>query len=130
MDMYSFLYHRVMPISSEEMRLRDIAIGLQAELTESNYQRQAELTESNYQRQKVELTNAELRSEIQDLSDRIRLGEVAQEALQKASQQATEKLLRVIAERDVEITAIRQSHTWKIGSLVLAPVRWIKRSKR
>ena len=119
MDMYSFLYHRVMPISSEEMHLRDIAIGLQAELTESNYQRQ-----------KVELTNAELRSEIQDLNDRILLGEVAQEALQKASQQATEKLLRVIAERDVEITAIRQSHTWKIGSLVLAPVRWIKRSKR
>ena len=88
------------------------------------------MTESNYHRQKVEFTNAELRSKTQDLNDRIRLGEVAQKALQKASQQATKKLLRVIVERDVEITAIRQSHTWKIGSLVLAPVRWIKRSKR
>ena len=103
--------------TSEEMRLRDIAIGLQAELNEAVYQRE-----------KVELLNAELHNEILDLRDRLRLEEVAQEALQKASQQATEKLLRVIAERDVEITAIRQSHTWKIGSLVLAPLRWIKRS--
>jgi peptide subunit release factor 1 (eRF1) len=103
----------------EEMRLRDIAIGLQAELNEAVYQRE-----------KVELLNAELHNKILDLRDRLRLEEVAQEALLKASQQATEKLLRVIAERDVEITAIRQSHTWKIGSLVLAPVRWIKRRKR
>jgi hypothetical protein len=103
----------------EEMRLRDIAIGLQAELNEAVYQRE-----------KVELLNAELHNKILDLRDRLRLEEVAQEALLKASQQATEKLLRVIAERDVEITAIRQSHTWKIGSLVLAPVRWIRRRKR
>ena len=40
------------------------------------------------------------------------------------------KLRHVIVMRDSEITAIRQSHTWKIGSLVLAPLRWIKRSKR
>ena len=83
-----------MPNTTEEMRLRDIAIGLQAELNEAVYQRE-----------KVELTNAELRLEQQKLRD-------------------------VISMRDVEITAIRQSHTWKIGSLVLAPVRWIKRSKR
>ena len=101
--------------TSEEMRLRDIAIGLQAELNEAVYQRE-----------KVELLNAELHNEIQGLRDRLRLEEVAQEA----SQQATEKLLRVIAERDVEITAIRQSRTWRIGSLVLAPVRWIKRRRR
>jgi hypothetical protein len=101
--------------TSEEMRLRDIAIGFQAELNEAVYQRE-----------KIELLSAELHNEIQGLRDRLRLEEVAQEA----SQQATEKLLRVIAERDVEITAIRQSHTWKIGSLVLAPVRWIKRRTR
>jgi hypothetical protein len=122
--------------TSEEMRLRDIAIGFQAELNEAVYQRE-----------KVELLNAELHNEIQGLRDRLRLEEVAQEELhneiqglrdrlrleevaQEASQQATEKLLRVIAERDVEITAIRQSHTWKIGSLVLAPVSWIKRRTR
>ena len=83
-----------MPNTAEEMRLRDIAIGLQAELNEAVYQRE-----------KIELINAELRLEQQKLRD-------------------------VISMRDVEITAIRQSHTWKIGSLVLAPVRWIKRSKR
>ena len=97
-----------MPITSEEMRLRDVAIGLKAELTEAIYQRE-----------KYELANAELRNEIQDLNDRLRL-----------ELQVTEKLLRITAARDSEITAIRQSHTWKIGSLVLAPLRWIKRSKR
>jgi hypothetical protein len=101
------------------MRLRDVAIGLKAELTEAVYQRE-----------KVELANAELRNEIQDLNDRLRLAEVAREALEKASQQATKKLLRIIAMRDAEITAIHQSHTWKIGFFVMAPLRWIKRSKR
>ena len=32
--------------------------------------------------------------------------------------------------RDAEITAIHQSHTWRIGFFVMAPLRWIKRSKR
>ena len=108
-----------MPITSEEMRLRDVAIGLKAELTEAVYQRE-----------KYELANAELRNEIQDLNDRLRLAEVARDALEKASQQASEKLLRIIAKRDAEITAIHQSHTWRIGFFVMAPLRWIKRSKR
>ena len=101
------------------MRLRDVAIGLKAELTEAIYQRE-----------KYELVNAGLCNEIQDLNDRIRLAEVAHDALEKASQQATDKLLRIIAMRDAEITAIHQSHTWKIGFFVMAPLRWIKRSKR
>jgi len=104
-----------MPTSPEEMRLRDVAIGLQAELTEVNYQLE-----------KVELANSELRIEIQDLSDRLRMAEMAQ----LASQQLTEKLLRDVSVRDAEISAIRQSRTWRIGSLVLAPVRWVKVSKR
>ena len=108
-----------MPITSEEMRLRDVAIGLKAELTEAVYQRE-----------KYELVNTELRNEIQNLNDRIRLGNVAHEALEKASLQASEKLLRIIAMRDAEITAIHQSHTWRIGFFVMAPLRWIKRSKR
>ena len=122
-----------MPITSEEMRLRDVAIGLKAELTEAVYQRE-----------KYELANAELRNEIQDLNDRLRLREneiqdlnsrlrlagVAHEALEKASLEASEKLLRIIAMRDAEITAIHQSHTWRIGFFVMAPLRWIKRSKR
>lgn len=108
-----------MSITSEEMRLRDVAIGLKAELTEAIYQRE-----------KYELANAELRNEIQDLNDRLRLAEVARDALEKASQQATQKLLRIIAMRDTEITAIHQSHTWRIGFFVMAPLRWIKRSKR
>jgi len=108
-----------MPTTPEEMRLRDIAIGSRAEIVEANYQRE-----------KVELANAELRNEIQDLNDRLRMEQLAQEAAQKASQQATEKLLRIIAMRDAEITAIHQSHTWKIGFFVMAPLRWIKRSKR
>jgi hypothetical protein len=104
-----------MSASPEEMHLRDIAIGLQAEITEAYYQRE-----------KVELANAELRNEIQDLSDQLRMAKMAQ----RASQQLTEKLLHDISVRDAEITAIRQSRTWRIGSLVLAPVRWVKRSKR
>ena len=103
----------------EEMRLRDVAIGLKAELTEAIYQRE-----------KYELANAELRNDIQDLNDRLRLAEVAHEALEKASLQASEKLHRIIAMRDAEITAIHQSHTWRIGFFVMAPLRWIKRSKR
>ena len=83
-----------MPNSSEEMHLRDTAIGLQAELNENIFQRE-----------KFERVNAELRLEQTRLQD-------------------------VITMRDVEITAIRQSHTWKIGSLVLAPVGWIRRRKR
>lgn len=108
-----------MPITPEEMRLRDAAIGSQAEIVEANYQRE-----------KVELANAELRNEIQDLNDRLRIEQLAQEAAQKASQQASEKLLRIIAMRDAEITAIHQSHTWRIGFFMMAPLRWIKRSKR
>jgi hypothetical protein len=104
-----------MPTSPEEMRLRDIAIGLQAELTEANYQRE-----------KVELANAGMRNEIQDLGDRLRMAEAAH----RASQQLTEKLLHDVSLQVAEITAIRQSRTWRIGSLVLAPVRWTKRSKR
>ena len=119
-----------MSITPEEMRLRDVAIGSRAEIVEANYQRE-----------KVELANAELRNEIQDLNDRLRMEQLAQEAaqkasqqaqeaLQKVSQQAAEKLLRVIAMRDAEIIAIHQSHTWRIGFFVMAPLRWIKRSKR
>jgi hypothetical protein len=80
-----------MPTSPEEMRLRDVAIGLQVELTQANYQRE-----------KVEFENAELRNQIQDIDNRLR----------------------------AEINAIRQSRTWRIGSLVLAPVHWMKRCKR
>ena len=130
-----------MATTPEEMRLRDNAIGSRAEIVEANYQRE-----------KAELTSAELRNEIQDLNDRLRMEQLAQEAAQKASQQAeeaaqkasqqaqealqeasqqtTEKLLRIIAMRDAEITAIHQSHTWRIGFFVMAPLRWIKRSKR
>jgi len=104
-----------MPTSPEEMRLRDVAIGLQAELTEANYQLQ-----------KVELANSELRKELQDLDDRLRMAETAH----RASQQLSQKLLHDVSARDTEITTIRQSRTWRIGSLVLAPVHWVKRSKR
>ena len=83
-----------MATTPEEMRLRDVAIGLKTELTEALYQRG-----------KADLVIAELHLEQM-------------------------KLLQVIVARDAEITAVRQSHTWKLGSLVLAPLRWIKRSKR
>jgi len=129
-----------MATTPEEMRLRDVAIGSRAEIVEANYQREKvelanaelrnEIVEANYQREKAELTSAELRSEIQDLNNRHRIEQLAQEALRDASQQAIEKLMRVIAMRDAEITAIHQSHTWRIGFFVMAPLRWIKRSKR
>jgi len=104
-----------MPISPEEMRLSDIAIGLQAELTEANFQRE-----------KVQLANMELHNEVQDLSDRLRMAEKASET----SLQLMEKLLHDISLRNTEISVIHNSSTWRIGSLVLAPVRWVKRSKR
>ena len=103
-----------MSISPEEMRLRDVAIGLRSELIEANHQRE-----------KTELLNAQLRNEIQDLNDRLRMVENAL----KASQQLAEKVLHDISQRDAEIVAIRKSRTWRIGSLVLAPVRWMKRRK-
>ena len=103
-----------MSISPEEMRLRDVAIGLRAELVEANHQRE-----------KTELLNAHLRNEVQDLNDRLRMVENAL----KASQQLAEKVLHDISQRDAEIVAIRKSRTWRIDSLVLAPVRWVKRSK-
>ena len=94
-----------MVLNAEEMRLRDIAIGSKTELAEALYQRK-----------KADLVIAELRNEIHDLEDRHRAEQM--------------KLLQVVAMRDAEITAIRQSRTWRIGSLVLAPLRWVKRSKR
>jgi hypothetical protein len=103
-----------MSISPEEMRLRDVAIGLRAELVEANYRRE-----------KTELLNAQLLNEIQDLNDRLRM---ADNAL-RASQQLAEKFIHDISLRDAEISAIHNSRTWRIGSLVLAPVRWVKRSK-
>ena len=103
-----------MPASPEEMRLVDIAIGLQAKLTEANFQRE-----------KVQLANMELHNELQDLSDRLRMAEKASET----SIQLMEKLLQDISLRNTEISTIHNSHTWRIGSLVLAPVRWVKRSK-
>jgi len=93
----------------------DIAFGLQAELAEANHQRE-----------KIELANSALRNEIQDLSDRLRMAEKASET----SLQLMEKLLHDISLRNTEISVIHNSNTWRIGSLVLAPVRWIKRSKR
>ena len=104
-----------MSTSPEEMRLRDVAIGLRAELAETNHQRE-----------KTEFAKAEMRNEIQDLTDRLRMAETAH----RASQQLTEKLAHDVSVQVAEITAIRQSRTWRIGSLVLAPVRWMKRSKR
>ena len=103
-----------MSTSPEEMRLRDVAIGLRAELVEANHQRE-----------KTELLNAQLLNEIQDLNDRLRM---ADNAL-RASQQLAEKVLHDISLRDAEIVAVRNSRTWRIGSLVLTPVRWVKRSK-
>lgn len=103
-----------MSITPEELRLRDVAIGLRAELVEANHQRE-----------KTELLNAQLLNEIQDLNDRLRM---ADNAL-RASQQLAEKVLHDISLRDAEVVAIRNSRTWRIGSLVLAPVRWVKRSK-
>jgi septal ring factor EnvC (AmiA/AmiB activator) len=103
-----------MPTNPEEMRLRDVAIGLRAELVEANHRRE-----------KTELLNAQLRNEIQDLNDGLRMAEKAL----RASQQLAEKVLHNISLRDAEIAAIRKSSTWRIGSLVLAPVHWVKRSK-
>ena len=103
-----------MSISPEEMRLRDVAIGLRAELVEANHQRE-----------KTEILNAQLLNEIQDLNDRLRISDNAL----RASQQLAEKVLHDISQRDAEIAAIRNSRTWRIGSLLLAPVRWVKRSK-
>ena len=100
--------------SRSEMRLRDVAIGLRAELVEANYQRA-----------KLESANAELLKETQGLNDRLRMAEKASET----SLQLMEKLLLDISLRNTEITAIRKSRTWRIGSSVLAPVRWVKRSK-
>ena len=106
-------YHWHMDIQSRFV-LNDIAIGLQAELDEANYQRA-----------KMESANAELLKETQVLNDRLRMAEKASET----SLQLMEKLLQDISQRNTEIAAIHKSRTWRIGSSVLAPVRWVKRNK-
>ena len=103
-----------MSVTPQEMRLRDVAIGLQAELDEANYHRE-----------KLELSNAKLHQEIQDLTSRLLMAEVAH----KASQQLTENLLCEVGLRNDEIIAIRQSYTWRVGTFVLTPIRWAKRRK-
>ena len=104
-----------MSYNSEEMRLRDIAIGLRAEIDELNFRQE-----------KAALKISHLQIQIQDLSNHQRTTEIAL----KASQQFSEKLQQDILARDAEIVAIRKSRTWLIGSFVLAPTRWMKRSKR
>jgi hypothetical protein len=52
------------------------------------------------------------------------------EKASETSLQLMEKLLQDISLRNTEISAIHKSRTWRIGTLVLAPVRWMKRSKR
>ena len=94
--------------------LQDTIVGLRAELNEANYQRV-----------KMESANAELLKETQVLNDRLRMAEKASET----SLQLMEKLLQDISQRNTEIAAIHKSRTWRIGSSVLAPVRWVKRSK-
>ena len=94
--------------------LQDTIVGLRAELNEANYQRV-----------KMESANAELLKETQVLIDRLRMAEKASET----SLQLMEKLLLDISLRNTEIADIRKSRTWRIGSSVLAPVRWVKRSK-
>ena len=94
--------------------LQDTIVGLQAELDEANYQRA-----------KLESANVELLKETQGLNDRLRMAEKASET----SLQLMEKLLLDISLRNTEIADIRKSRTWRIGSSVLAPVRWVKRSK-
>lgn len=94
--------------------LQDTIVGLRAELNEANYQRA-----------KMESANAELLKETQVLNDRLRMAEKASET----SLQLMEKLLLDISLRNTEIADIRKSRTWRIGSSVLAPLRWVKRSK-
>jgi predicted nucleic acid-binding Zn-ribbon protein len=94
--------------------LQDTIVGLRAELDETNYQRA-----------KMESATTELLKEIQVLNDRLRMAEKASET----SLQLMEKLLQDISQRNTEIASIHKSRTWRIGSLVLAPVRWVKRSK-
>jgi hypothetical protein len=108
------IYHETMDFA-EALTIREKSVGLQAELAEANHRCE-----------KAKLANAELVNDIQDLSDRLRMAEVAH----RASQQLTEKLMHDVSLRDAEISAIHNSRTWRIGSLVLAPVRWMKRSKR
>ena len=48
----------------------------------------------------------------------------------RKAESANSELRRIIARQDAEITAIRLSHTWRIGSIILTPIRWMKRSKR
>jgi len=104
-----------MACTPEDMRLRDIAIGLQAEIDESNFRLE-----------KATLRISELQIHIQELCNHQRTTETDL----KAAQQLSEKLRKDLRVRDAEIVAIRESRTWLIGSLVLAPIRWMKRSKR
>ena len=98
----------------EELVLRDLIFGLRAELDEANYQQK-----------KVEVLNVHLNSELLVLNNQIRVSNASHKDLE----QLVEKLLHDISLRDAEIEAIRQSTTWRIGTAILIPFRWVKRFK-
>ena len=101
-----------MQISPEEMRLRDIAIGLQASLEEANYRLKI-----------AESAKALLIGEIQVLNNRMQI----QEDALKDSNTITERLRLEVALRNEEIIAIRHSSTWRVGAAIVRPLYWVKR---
>ena len=101
-----------MQISPEEMRLRDIAIGLQASLEEANYRLKI-----------AESAKALLIGEIQVLNNRMQI----QEDALKVSNTITERLRLEVVLRNEEIIAIRHSSTWRVGDALVRPLRWVKR---
>ena len=101
-----------MQISPEEMRLRDIAIGLQSSLEEANYRLKI-----------AESAKALLIGEIQVLNNRMQI----QEDALKVSNTIIERLRLEVALRNEEIIAIRHSNTWRVGAALVRPLRWVKR---
>jgi hypothetical protein len=86
--------------SSAELRLRETILELRAALAEANSRRQ--LVETANPREEIIATEKEHRAELKVLSSQI-------EDLEK------------------ELRVIKQTRTWRIGRMVLAPVRLLRR---
>lgn len=100
---------------AEEMRLRDEVIGLRAELVDANYQRQKAVSEDAALRNKLSAAEEQLRA--------------ATQAQNEASRSIYD-LQNWLTATKKELTAVRQSRTWRVGRFILAPTRWVKRESR
>ena len=91
--------------------LRDEIVGLQAELTEAQFQRS-----------KAEAANDDLRDKVATLENRLDAAEVAHNEVFRLQSR--------VANLEAELTTLKDSTTWRVGKFIMSPAQWLKRRSR